>query len=284
MDFTLLQTFVHVAKQGGFRKAAEKQFLTPSAVSSRIKLLEDQLGVLLFERGKSGARLTLPGKRLMEHAEDMLSTWNRVRQDMILPEKANDKLAIGATDTIWQICMVQALATLVKQEKHLALRLETGMSESLVYDLLQGTLDAVCLFDLPDSPLLQADVVGEITMVLVSTQALSLSQVGESEDYLHVDWGRALLMDDVLQKSAIGAMVSTSIGWLGSQWLREHGGHAYLPKSLVQDELKEGRLFSVPDAAELVRPVYLVYPRSVGDMHSKHAGFIQQLITILKGQ
>jgi len=61
MDINLLHTFLHVVKEEGFRNAADKHFLTASAVSARIRVLENEVGAKLFDRGKFGVKLTLSG-------------------------------------------------------------------------------------------------------------------------------------------------------------------------------------------------------------------------------
>ena len=53
-----LETFIRVADAGSFNKAAEESYITPTAIIKQIKLLEDSLGVKLFERTRRGLTLT----------------------------------------------------------------------------------------------------------------------------------------------------------------------------------------------------------------------------------
>jgi len=283
MNLNLLQTFVMVAREGGFRSAAEKHFLTPSAVSSRIRLLEDEIGAQLFERGQFGTRLTLSGQRLLENAEDMLASWNRVRRDVAIPAKARQILAIGATDTIWQSLLLGAVSSLHANDPELALRMETGTAESLTREVLDGTLDAICLFDPPVLPVLQATIVGEVPLILVSTQpSISVDQVF-SGDFVQIEWGRA---DGALQlqipDSNNASMIRTSVGWLGLQWLLQQGGSAYLPESLAAPHLLAKKLYPVPDAPVLKRTVHLIFPVQSVETHSETAKLMQDLVESIK--
>lgn len=61
-----LETFLHVADAGSFNKAAEEAYITPTAVIKQINLLEDSLGVKLFERTHRGLNLTKAGKSLYQ--------------------------------------------------------------------------------------------------------------------------------------------------------------------------------------------------------------------------
>lgn len=61
-----LETFLRVADAGSFNKAAEQAYITPTAVIKQINLLEDSLGVKLFDRSNRGLRLTRAGKSLYQ--------------------------------------------------------------------------------------------------------------------------------------------------------------------------------------------------------------------------
>lgn len=65
MNFKLLGTFLSVAENASFRKAAEQNFLSLPAVSMQIKQLEEQLGVSLFQRTTRRVELTAEGEQLM---------------------------------------------------------------------------------------------------------------------------------------------------------------------------------------------------------------------------
>lgn len=64
-----LETFLRAADAGSFNKAAEQSFITPTAVIKQINLLENALGVPLFERTHRGLRLTRAGESLYQDAK-----------------------------------------------------------------------------------------------------------------------------------------------------------------------------------------------------------------------
>lgn len=64
-----LETFLRVADAGSFNKAAEEAYITATAVIKQINLLEDSLGVKLFERTHRGVILTKAGKSLYQDAK-----------------------------------------------------------------------------------------------------------------------------------------------------------------------------------------------------------------------
>lgn len=67
-----LDLFLQVAKLGSFSKAAEAGYITPSAVIKQINLLEDDLGVRLFERTHRGLKLTKAGESLKKDAPELI--------------------------------------------------------------------------------------------------------------------------------------------------------------------------------------------------------------------
>lgn len=64
-----LETFIRVADAGSFNKAAEESFITPTAVIKQINLLEDSLGVKLFDRTHRGLHLTKAGHSIYQDSK-----------------------------------------------------------------------------------------------------------------------------------------------------------------------------------------------------------------------
>lgn len=64
-----LETFLHVADAGSFNKAAAERYITPTAVIKQINLLENTLGIQLFQRSHRGLTLTPAGRSLYQDAK-----------------------------------------------------------------------------------------------------------------------------------------------------------------------------------------------------------------------
>ncbi|HVL76767.1 MAG TPA: LysR family transcriptional regulator, partial [Noviherbaspirillum sp.] len=73
MEIYQLRAFVAVARHGNFTKAASELHLSQPTVSGQIKALEEDLGVLLFERRASGVVTTATGAALLPKAEKLLA-------------------------------------------------------------------------------------------------------------------------------------------------------------------------------------------------------------------
>lgn len=82
MDLKQLKFFLEVADAEGFTKAAEKLHIAQSALSISIKNLEEELGVVLFNRGKRKVSLTAEGDVLAAHAREILQGVLKAQQEI----------------------------------------------------------------------------------------------------------------------------------------------------------------------------------------------------------
>ncbi|MGX7709434.1 LysR family transcriptional regulator [Methylobacterium sp. Gmos1] len=83
MNPKLLRSFIAVVETGSFNRASARLRLTQPALSRQIKLLEDELGVVLFVRHGRGVALTEEGKVLRDHADSLLRHIEQVRLEIV---------------------------------------------------------------------------------------------------------------------------------------------------------------------------------------------------------
>ena len=100
MNPTLLKTFLAVRSHGSFTEAAREEFLTQPAVSRRIRQLETELGVRLFEQLGKSLHLTDAGRVLAAEAEKLLGSIERSAEAVRAVRSADrGSLRIGASST-----------------------------------------------------------------------------------------------------------------------------------------------------------------------------------------
>ena len=97
MNSRQLEYFLAVARELNFTKAAESMFVSQTAVTQQIKVLEEQLGVHLFERTKRKVALTPAGRVFQEEAVDILK-----RID--LAAQRTRAVSSGFTSGVWFPC------------------------------------------------------------------------------------------------------------------------------------------------------------------------------------
>lgn len=93
-----LDTFMRAAELGSFTKAAEKQYISPSAVQQQINNLEESLGVKLFQRSRRTISLTAAGELLYEEAPKLIEISGKIKQKLsVLTQEENSEISVGAS-------------------------------------------------------------------------------------------------------------------------------------------------------------------------------------------
>ena len=104
-----LPAFEAAARLGSFLAAAEALHLTPSAVSHRIRLLEEHLGQSLFERRHRAIALTAAGRRYLAVVRDTLLRLDEASAELRAPEKTRLRIsAAPALGSKWLVSRVAA--------------------------------------------------------------------------------------------------------------------------------------------------------------------------------
>ena len=142
MDPRRLMTFRAVAHARSFSRAAEQMSLTQPSVSHQIALLETEIGVRLFERGRGGLRLTPAGEVLLEHADHV--AWRLELADAQLASLAGQRrehIRLGAFPTALASFVPSAVARLRLAHDDLRVRLGEVTPSNLEARLLGGDFD-----------------------------------------------------------------------------------------------------------------------------------------------
>lgn len=263
MNTDLLRTFLEVAKTRHFGHAAENLYLTQSAVSSRIKQMEEILGVTLFTRQRNNILLTSAGERLLPHAENMLASWQLTVQEVGIPKQQNLQLALGGTSNLWDTFLKSVLPKLSAQFPNLYLRTEINKPHNLIRALLGGRLDICATLDAQTNIDLDSKKIGSLELIMVcNTPNQTLSDVSEL-GHVFVDWGTAFNLQQArLFSEPAAPILHTEQSHIALEFILSHAGAAYLPLALVESYLLNGQLFRVVDAQQIDQDVYLIYPKS----------------------
>lgn len=141
MDAKDLATFEAVARLGGMGRAARELNTVQSNVTQRVRRLEQALGVTLFERSRSGARLTPAGERLIPYAtrvEVLLDEASRAARDDGAPRGT---LTIGSLETTAALRLSPLLASYARAHPGVDLVLKTGTTAEMVERVLDREIE-----------------------------------------------------------------------------------------------------------------------------------------------
>jgi len=261
MDLELLRTFLELNRTRHFGRAAEALHVTQAAVSNRLKSLEGQLGVILFDRSRREMRLTPEGGRLIRHAERQIAAWRTARQDVSLAE-ASSQLVIGGSLRLWDVLLQRWLHDLRRSYPAMAIIAESQSPDFLTRRLIDGTLDVAIMLEPAQLDIMQIREIASLEFVCVSNSAdLNIDEALERNDYVYVDWGLSYALDHRRAfPDAPESMTRVSHAKMAMEYISVVGGSAYLPRRMVEKDLQFGLLHEVHDAPVFTRHAYATFP------------------------
>jgi LysR family cyn operon transcriptional activator len=146
MEIRQLGYFVKAAELLHFTKAAEAVYITQSTLSQQIKLLEQELGMPLFDRVGKHVNLTEAGKVFLNHARRVLLEVEKGKQAINdLGNMLAGELRIGVTYAFTSM-ILPVLPIFSRQYPNLKINLEYGAPEDLELKLKQSELDLILAF------------------------------------------------------------------------------------------------------------------------------------------
>ena len=168
MTLDQLRIFVEVAQRQHLTQAAAALFLSPSAVSSSIKALEEHYGTALFHRIGRRIELSEAGRIFLAGAQRTLAS-GRAAENMLseLGEMRRGTLAIHASQTIASYWLPRLLVQFRQTYPAIDLTLEVGNTDSVAQAILLGGADLGFIEGDIDEPSLAIEAVGEDQLVVV---------------------------------------------------------------------------------------------------------------------
>ncbi|MBZ9611692.1 HTH-type transcriptional regulator HdfR [Rheinheimera maricola] len=282
MDTELLKTFIEVQRTRHFGKAAENLYLTQSAVSFRIRQLEQQLGVNLFSRYRNNIQLTAAGERLLPHAEAMLTALQRAKQDVAVSAEQALQLSIASTANVWEAFLLQSFIHIQQHLPDLSWRAESMGKDQIARQVLERHLDLAVLFDAPKVDEMQVDKLGDIKLLPVTTLAEHHVAEAMQRRYILVDWGTAFAMQHARHFPELPPpYLRTGSARIALELMQQCGGSAYLPETMVKLLLADNSLMLIKDAPVMTRELFAVsLPKAT--QRSQISDIIDQLKTLLQ--
>lgn len=227
MDTRFLTTFIEVVNTRHFGKAAENLYLTQSAVSARIKLLEEYFHTTLFIRQRNSIQLTQSGEKLLPYAKQLCSTLQSARQELL--DASSDYVMVGATQLASEILLSDSLGHIHSHFPDWSVKAEVLTLESLSRQLHERAIDLA----FSTEPLKSEEV--DSTVMLSSPLSLfAVSRQGEvsSDEFIAIDWGpraRDSLLTHFGQLK--DAKLRTNSLQLALATLHKEGGFVVLPEA-----------------------------------------------------
>ena len=282
MDVVSARTFLEIVKTGSFVNAATNLRLTQTAISARIRVLEEQLGRPLFLRKKKGVSLTMEGERFLRFATTMVQAWEQAQRAVGLPEGKEMTIALGAQVSLWDPLITKWLVWMRHECPQYAVHVQVAGADELLNKVQDGSLDAAVLYAASRGTGIAAELLFEEKLVLVKTTKEGPG--GDHSNYVRIDWGAEFAERHMAAfPDQPNAVVSSSHGPLALNYILAMGGSGYFRRGFVQHCIDDGRLVQVPGSPEFSYSAYIVHSAKVDEtaMNQLRTGLRYAASTIL---
>ncbi|WP_298919584.1 LysR family transcriptional regulator [uncultured Roseobacter sp.] len=168
MNIQQMRSLVAVVDSGSFAAAGDAVGRSHSAISLQIKGLEDELGVVLFDRVVRPPMPTAKGRALADHARKVIALFD-ASEGVVHDQLVHGRLTVGAVPTVLSSFLPKALAELKTLHPDLSFDVRSGSSNALADLLVQGDLDIV-ICTMPPQPIpgLEWHLIGHEPMVVIA--------------------------------------------------------------------------------------------------------------------
>lgn len=271
MDLNWLQDFISLENTRSFTQAGHERHITQSALSRRIKALEEWVEAPLIERTKYPIQLTPAGEAFLPVARQLITQLHQTREGIRHGATQGDRIfRIAAPHSIASNFLAQRLALLYRDDPYLQARVFSD-NAAMCFDLLsQGVCEFLVNYRYPQiSTTLNPD-----RFVTIDIGSEKLMPVADPVVARQNGWrfpGRPEAKLPLLTygtESFLGAVVSNIVGsgpksgsarlWMRTRHIDSFAeavkgmclsgaGVAWLPESMVSSELNSGRLIRLDD-------------------------------------
>lgn len=285
MDLAELQTFLTVASEQSFSRAAVKLHRTQPAVSQAIRRLEEEVDERLFDRTSKGGRLTEAGRILLDYARRLTDLRDEARSAVReLQDFRRGRVTIGANEAAVHVLL--PIVTRFRSDRPTAqVDVRRVPARQVAAEVLNSTIDFGVLTFHPPERGVQSVTIGSDELVLLTSpahplagrQEISMEEFGRQTVIAHNDPSPA--RERVLRLSEQRhAPINIQMSFPSLDGIKravEMGlGVALLPRRCALAEISRGQLavVRVPQL-RLPRQVRLVYRRS-GELSRAAAAFL----------
>ena len=258
MDIAAARTFLEIVKTGSFVHAAENLNITQTAVSARVRVLEDQLDRQLFIRNKAGAKLTPAGDQFLRYATTLVQVWERARHEVAMPFGRDNVVTIGGEHRLWDPLLSNWLVWMRNHCADVAIRVQIDVPERLIDQVQEGIVDLAVLYAPPHRTGIVAELLVDEALVAVTTDAEATEP--SLADYVYVDWGPEFRTSHhTAFPDAGSAALSVNDGPLAMQYILNVGGSGYFRMEAARPYIEAGRLHAIPNKPRFSYSIYALY-------------------------
>jgi LysR family transcriptional regulator, nitrogen assimilation regulatory protein len=284
MDFKQLRAFMTIADTGNVTRAAELLNVVQPAVSRQLRLLEEDVGSDLFERGRHGMVLTEAGKALLVYARRAMLELDRARAEIGgTSERIGGLVTVGLLPSTSDLIASALVSAVAANYPGIRMRIAMGYAGTLQQWLETGEVDAALLYGVERTPNILATplleealwVVGPVSAKLRLQRPVALASLAGKPLILPSGpHGIRTLVDHACAVANVKLDIAVETNAMGIQKSLVLGGHGFtiLPPVAFADELARKQVGAAPLCdPEITRTIVLALPANrVVARHVRH--------------
>lgn len=259
MNINVLKTFLAVDRCSGFNAAAEHMNLTQTAVSARIRQLEEALKTELFIRGPGGTQLSEAGRHFKIYAEQIVRTWDYMNQDMTALFENRVSMRLGVQISIWDELLIDLTVWLEEHHQKIPFMLNFDHWTDMHEAIEQRSLDLAITHEIPLNGNIQVHTLPPEQMILVADQPISFARAADKL-FINLELGheyekrtQEVFPDRKLHHLILGH------AQMGLKYLLKRGGTGYFPARMVEPFIGNKTLYRVADSPAIEIPCSAIY-------------------------
>jgi DNA-binding transcriptional LysR family regulator len=175
MNFRQFEALYWIARLGSFHAAARHLHTSQPAISARIRELEQELGVTLFDRSERKVRPTPKGHELLRYAAQMMAIAAEIRQRVGTREALAGRVRLGVPSISALTWLPRLLEQVARTYPGLIVEFSVESSEVLDEQMQQGLLDVAVLAGPVVSPKVTTESLGHVALAWLCSPRLDLA-------------------------------------------------------------------------------------------------------------
>lgn len=272
MEISQLRTLMHVAELGSLSKAADRLKTAQPALSRQVRMLEEELGVRLFDRHGRGMVITEAGREVLKHAIRIMAELDEIKaaaSDENAPLQGS--IAIGIPPTVSDILSVPLVTAFRKAHPAVTVSLVSAYSGYLLDWLQRGEVEVAILYDPLITKLLRSRPLLQENLFLIGPPEAQFS-ADHAVPFASLEGKRLLLpsrghgLRDLVDRLAIERVIALEVSVEANSFttlkdlVREGHGWTVLPFASIHSDVATGRLSCAPLTDPIpVRRLVLAY-------------------------
>jgi DNA-binding transcriptional LysR family regulator len=249
MSLRNLQALLAVAEHGAFAAAAEALGVTQSAVSMRVKALEEEFGAPLLDRSRRPAVLNATGRALAPRARRIVADYDAARASLRGAREVEGRIRLGAVGSVQTALLPRVLAQVRSRHPRLNVEIISGFSHELAGQVDRGALDAAIVSDFapPGEGIAWRPFLRERLILIAPPDAPEAGAAALARLYPFIRYAPRAALGRVIEQAIAAARLevreSMQLDWLEAVEAMVQAGHGREPAAARGADAAE-----VPDA------------------------------------